>query len=83
MNSGDHVRHNRTFWDADSDAYQAAHGAGLAAEPLAWGAYRAPEAQIGAPAQATTRRRGSRGSTMMECNPGKSAPPPIHCLRFG
>ncbi len=42
----DHVAHNRAFWDADSDAYQAAHGAELTREPLAWGAYRRPEAEL-------------------------------------
>ena len=48
MSTGDHTRHNREFWDADSDDYQAAHGAALAAAPLAWGAYRAPEDRVGA-----------------------------------
>jgi len=42
----DHVRVNRAFWDADSDSYQAAHGAALAAAPLAWGAYRVPESEL-------------------------------------
>jgi SAM-dependent methyltransferase len=44
--SSDHERHNRHFWDDDADDYQAAHGAALAAEPLAWGAFRAPEADL-------------------------------------
>jgi SAM-dependent methyltransferase len=43
----DYVRHNRGFWNADADAYQDAHGAGLARAPLAWGAYRAPESELG------------------------------------
>jgi SAM-dependent methyltransferase len=43
----DHVRHNRDFWDADSPQYQAAHGAALRDAPLAWGAYRIPEADLG------------------------------------
>jgi SAM-dependent methyltransferase len=43
----DHVRHNRAFWDADSDAYQNAHGAALTEAPLAWGAFRIPEAELG------------------------------------
>jgi SAM-dependent methyltransferase len=43
----DHVRHNRGFWDADADAYQDAHGDGLARAPLAWGAYRARESELG------------------------------------
>ncbi len=42
----DHERHNRSFWDADADDYQAAHGAQLAGAPLAWGAFRAPEADL-------------------------------------
>ncbi len=41
-----HVRHNRAFWDADADNYQAAHGDALADAPLAWGAYRVPEAEL-------------------------------------
>jgi SAM-dependent methyltransferase len=41
-----HVRHNRAFWDADADNYQAAHGDALARDPLAWGAYRVPEAEL-------------------------------------
>jgi SAM-dependent methyltransferase len=42
----DHVRHNRSFWDADAEAYQRAHGDALAQEPLAWGAYRVPESEL-------------------------------------
>jgi SAM-dependent methyltransferase len=42
----EHVRHNRSFWDADADAYQRAHGSALAKEPLAWGAYRVPESDL-------------------------------------
>jgi ubiquinone/menaquinone biosynthesis C-methylase UbiE len=41
-----HVRHNQAFWDADSDNYQAVHGDALAQAPLAWGAYRVPEANL-------------------------------------
>ncbi len=41
-----HVRHNRAFWDADADEYQAAHGDELAGTPLAWGAYRVPESEL-------------------------------------
>jgi SAM-dependent methyltransferase len=40
------VRHNRSFWDADSDNYQDAHGDQLAHAPLAWGAYRVPESEL-------------------------------------
>lgn len=39
---------NREFWDADADGYQAAHGAALADEPLAWGVWRIPESSLGA-----------------------------------
>jgi SAM-dependent methyltransferase len=42
----DHVRHNRAFWDADADSYQADHGDALTAAPLAWGAYRVPESEL-------------------------------------
>jgi SAM-dependent methyltransferase len=42
-----HEQHNRAFWDADADDYQAAHGAGLDEAPLAWGAWRVPEADLG------------------------------------
>jgi SAM-dependent methyltransferase len=41
-----HERRNRAFWDADADAYQAVHGAALAAEPRAWGVWRIPEAKL-------------------------------------
>jgi SAM-dependent methyltransferase len=43
----DHVKHNREFWDRDSQQYQAAHGAALRDAPLAWGAYRIAEAELG------------------------------------
>jgi SAM-dependent methyltransferase len=41
-----HVRHNREFWDADADSYQAEHGDHLARAPIAWGAYRVPESEL-------------------------------------
>ena len=41
-----HIRHNRAFWDADSDGYQRAHGDALDRAPLAWGAYRIPETKL-------------------------------------
>jgi SAM-dependent methyltransferase len=41
-----HLRKNRQFWDADADDYQAAHGAALEAQPLAWGAFRIPETDL-------------------------------------
>src|SRR5215475_11774204 len=44
--TSEHERHNRAFWDDDADDYQAAHGAELAAAPLAWGAWRAPESEL-------------------------------------
>ena len=43
----DHETHNRAFWDADADDYQAAHGDALTTAPLAWGAWRIPEAELG------------------------------------
>jgi SAM-dependent methyltransferase len=45
--STDHERHNRRFWDGDADDYQALHGEELAGAPLAWGAFRVPDAQVG------------------------------------
>jgi SAM-dependent methyltransferase len=48
LTARDYERHNRSFWDADADDYQAAHGAELAGAPLAWGAWRIPEAELGA-----------------------------------
>jgi SAM-dependent methyltransferase len=42
-----HERHNREFWDADADDYQAVHGDDLAARALAWGAWRIPESELG------------------------------------
>jgi len=42
----DHVTHNRAFWDADADDYQAAHGEYLVRHPLAWGGFRAPESEL-------------------------------------
>jgi SAM-dependent methyltransferase len=45
--TSEHERHNRTFWDDDADDYQAAHGGQLAAAPLAWGAWRIPEGELG------------------------------------
>jgi SAM-dependent methyltransferase len=38
---------NQTYWEATSDAYQAVHGAALQREPLAWGVWRIPEAELG------------------------------------
>ena len=45
--TSDHQRHNREFWDADADDYQAVHGGDLSARALAWGAWRIPEAELG------------------------------------
>lgn len=42
----DHERHNREFWDADADDYQAAHSADLEASS-AWGVWRIPESELG------------------------------------
>ena len=43
----DHERHNREFWDADADDYQAVHGDALAAAPRAWGVWRIPDDELG------------------------------------
>jgi SAM-dependent methyltransferase len=42
----DHERHNREFWDADADDYQAEHGIGLERHPRAWGVWRVPEDDV-------------------------------------
>jgi SAM-dependent methyltransferase len=41
------VRKNRAHWNSTSDAYQAEHGSALREEPLAWGVWRIPEAELG------------------------------------
>ncbi len=38
---------NRAYWEATSDAYQSVHGAVLHRDPLAWGVWRIPEAELG------------------------------------
>jgi SAM-dependent methyltransferase len=43
----DYERHNRSFWDADADAYQALHDRTLRGAPLAWGVWRIPESELG------------------------------------
>jgi SAM-dependent methyltransferase len=40
-------RHNREFWDADADDYQALHGEDLRRRARAWGAWRIPESELG------------------------------------
>jgi SAM-dependent methyltransferase len=42
----DHEHTNRAFWDADANAYQAAHASQLA-EPKVWGVWSIPEAHLG------------------------------------
>ena len=49
------VRHNRAFWEADSDAYQRLHGDALSESPLAWGVWRIPEAEVRALGDVTGR----------------------------
>jgi SAM-dependent methyltransferase len=44
--SRQHERHNREFWDADADDYQALHGDDLTTRALAWGAWRIPESEL-------------------------------------
>lgn len=41
-----HEQHNREFWDADADDYQAAHGEQLERGKV-WGAWALPEAELG------------------------------------
>ena len=40
------TKKNRAVWDSTSDAYQAAHGARLTKEALAWGVWRIQESQL-------------------------------------
>jgi SAM-dependent methyltransferase len=42
-----HERHNREFWDADADDYQALHGDDLTTRARAWGAWGFPESELG------------------------------------
>jgi SAM-dependent methyltransferase len=42
----EHERKNRLHWDAQADDYQAAHGAQLAKNPMAWGAWSIPEDEL-------------------------------------
>jgi SAM-dependent methyltransferase len=42
-----HEQHNREFWDADADDYQALHGDDLTRRARAWGAWRIPESELG------------------------------------
>ncbi|HEV8649417.1 MAG TPA: class I SAM-dependent methyltransferase [Actinomycetes bacterium] len=41
-----HARKNLAGWEARSDDYQQAHGGALDREPLAWGVWRVPEAEL-------------------------------------
>jgi SAM-dependent methyltransferase len=40
------AQRNRSHWDAESDAYQAAHGEQLARHPMAWGVWSIPEESL-------------------------------------
>jgi len=40
------ARTNRAYWDRESDDYQAAHGSRLTADPMSWGVWRIPEAEV-------------------------------------
>ena len=46
MELTEHARKNRAHWDAESDDYQANHGAQLGRAPLAWGVWSIPEAEL-------------------------------------
>lgn len=46
MELAEHERKNRAYWDAQSDAYQNAHGQQLGRSPLAWGVWSIPEAEL-------------------------------------
>jgi len=45
--TGDYEQKNRAFWDADADAYQEQHAPDLDRAPVAWGAWRIPESDLG------------------------------------
>ena len=42
----EHEARNRTYWNAGSDAYQAAHGGQLAEHGAAWGVWQIPEDEL-------------------------------------
>jgi hypothetical protein len=44
--SGQHERHNRAFWDADADDYQALHGGDLTTRALAWASVAHPRVGV-------------------------------------
>lgn len=46
MGLSKHAAANRASWDRKSDEYQSAHGAQLAAYPMAWGAWSIPEDEL-------------------------------------
>jgi SAM-dependent methyltransferase len=46
MSSSDDARKNRECWDSIAEDYQAKHGPQLNREPLAWGAWARPEADL-------------------------------------
>ncbi|MFQ5720852.1 MAG: class I SAM-dependent methyltransferase [Acidobacteriota bacterium] len=46
MAPSDESRHNRTFWERESLAYQRVHGPALASAPMAWGVWRVPEKEL-------------------------------------
>jgi SAM-dependent methyltransferase len=46
MTAKDPIAKNLAFWNATSAAYQQTHGEQLAREPLAWGVWRIPEAEL-------------------------------------
>ena len=37
---------NRSYWDRESDEYQASHGRRLSTDPMSWGVWRIPERDL-------------------------------------
>jgi SAM-dependent methyltransferase len=46
MTTFEHAQKNRAHWDAQSDTYQARHGAQLARHPMAWGVWSISEDEL-------------------------------------
>ena len=71
--SDSHVRHNRAFWDADADSYQAAHGDAPRARAARVG--RVPRSRVGAAGARRRRRAATCSSSGAAPRSGRSRSP--------